>query len=138
LAGEQGGSMSWEDVLKKVGLDLDEADKACCETAKQALIEFMDREFEDIDDTLNRIDQADCSNLYEFMVDGQKAFKNNQSKSPEELRNQYGPSYDHAFVTDCLNELSDIIDEFDKCKDEAKKVKDDLKVKPEVIPIRGN
>jgi len=118
--------MSWEDVLKKVGVDEDEASKACCETARQELIEFMDREFEDIDDALDWVDQADCSNLYEYMVDGQKAFKNDQSKSPEELREMW------------YRELSDIIDEFDKCKDEAKKVKDDLKVKPEVIPIRGN
>ena len=124
----------WQTILKKIGIDEDEASKACCETARQELIEFMDREFMDIDGVLDIIDQQDCSELYDFMIDGKAEWERMKNMSPEELT-EVSPKLDHAFVIDCLNELSDIIDKFESCKDDVDKIKDEVKPIKELEPI---
>jgi len=130
--------MSWASILKEVGLDENEASKACCETARQALIELVDRAFENIDDLLDALDQVDCSDLYEFMMDEQAEWEGMKNMSPEELKeytNHTEPFATPAFVTKYLRELSDIIDEFGSCMGDVDKIKDEVKPIKELEPI---
>jgi len=146
--------MSWKDILKRVDIDLDEADKACCENARQEYLELFDDIFNPNEEMTLEIEQMDCSEFYELMIDEKEDLERRKTMSPEKLLEYTdkttgssnfwykNESFDYAdmlaFVTDYLSRLSDIIDELDECKGEAIKVKDDLKVKPEVAPIRGN
>ena len=137
--------MSWKRILKRVDIDLDEADKACCENARQEYLELFDDIFNPNEEMTLEIEQMDCSEFYELMIDEKEDLERMKTMSPEKLleytakgtgsSNFWEASYDYAdmlaFVTDYLSRLSDIIDELDKCKGEAIKVKDDLKVKPE-------
>ena len=47
----------WRTILKKIGLDEDEASKACCETARQEFIELIEAAFE----TTMLVDESEWS-----------------------------------------------------------------------------
>ena len=124
--------MSWTSILKEVGLDENEASKACCETARQEFIELIDMAFEttmlvdesewDKDGFLDDIDQMDCLELYEAIVEEKKEF--------EEMK-----GFDDDFRTMYLSDLSDIIDEFESCMGDVDKIKDEVKPIKELEPI---
>tara|TARA_R100001224_G_scaffold55075_1_gene32270 strand:- start:339 stop:1052 length:714 start_codon:yes stop_codon:yes gene_type:complete len=123
--------MSWTSILKKIGINEDEASKACCETARQEFIELIDMAFDsydtdegewDKDGFLDDIDQMDCLELYEAIVEEKKEF--------EEMK-----GYDDAFRTKYLSDLSDIIDEFESCMGDVDKIKDEVKPIKELEPI---
>ena len=118
--------MSWTSILKEVGIDEDEASKACCETARQEFIELIDTAFDSYDADegewdkggfLDDIDQMDCLELYEAIVEEKKEFE-----EMEDVDFVY-----IAFRTKYLSDLSDIIDEFESCMGDVDKIKDEVK-----------
>ena len=133
----------WQTILKKIGIDEDEASKACCETARQEFIELIEAAFEttmlvdesewDKEGFLDDIDQMDCLELYEAMVEEKKEFeeyhKGDYSVYGAEL------PFTEVFRTKYLRELSDIMDEFESCMGDVDKIKDEVKPIKELEPI---
>ena len=125
--------MSWKRILKKVGMDLDEADKACCEVARGELKQFFDKPIykdEDAARAFGRIDGASCDELLERINNNiiilEELILNNIS-DPEPM-----PEGDlEEFWNPIVEVLEMIRDNWEDCKEGALKVKDDLKEKPE-------
>ena len=122
--------MSWKDILKRVDIDLDEADKGCCEVARGELKQWFEKHFSEEHyrpaEWEADIEEDNCDELLERINDNVREIKNVMSQVVGE---DESGSAEHW--TPILEELEMIRDNWEDCKEGALKVKDDLKVKPE-------
>lgn len=139
--------MSWKEILKRVDIDLDEADKACCEIARGEFEQWLGKHFTEALGTDAEIeDNETCDEILERLHENVEAIKNIMSGKvyenvdiPEHELEAVKDAFGNAeYWTPILEELEMIIDNWEECKEGASKIKDDLKVKPEVAPIRRN
>ena len=123
--------MSWEDILKKVNIDMGDALDACCEIARGETIEVFQDYWEDymspslkhpsgrtreiitFDRFADDIENRPCESLENMLIG---------MTSEEEFKILPAPM---------LARLKAISDNWDKCKRGADKLKEGLKVKPE-------
>ena len=111
--------MSWKDILKRVDIDLDEADKTCCEIARGEFIQWYEN-YALMPYESSLIESESCDELLERI---------NEHIKEKEQEIERWP--DDSYLISWLEELEMIRDNWEDCKEGAKKVKDDLKVKPE-------
>ena len=121
--------MSWKEILKKVSMDMQEGNKACCEVARGEIMEVYQNSIErykqegrldrvkSMEHNMRMVEELDCKELKEQIKIQEDKMEGNPPKGMK-----FNPS---------LIRFKEILEDWDECESDAEKVKEGLKEKPE-------